>query len=1135
MKNVHRRICSLLLVLALLLPLLPTAAQPVRAEDLEEASAAIPAEPKAGETDRETDKETDKETEKELKKKEHLLREQVRGAEVPVRGDGSTPALELDTPYEVVIEEPDTVFWLSFTPETSDWYVLRSESDSDTHCMLYDSEYGYLEENDDGGFDYNFQLKYFLEAGETYYYAVRFLFSDMTGSFPVVLSVYEPVTSGFCGDSLFWDYNMETGCLTIAGEGDMYGWDWEDQVPWHEWTPYIRSLSLSDALTSIGGYAFYGCRQLSSVQIPNSVRAIYYRAFTWCESLSSITIPASVTEISPGAFSGCISMTSIGVSSANPNYSARNGVLFNKDRTELIQYPGGKEGSYSVPAGVNQISSWAFGYCYRLSSVTLPADVQSIDSFAFFNCSELESVQLPEELLRIPDSCFAYCYSLAEINIPDSVTSIEGRAFQSCSSLTNVVLPSSVSGVGYDAFACENLESVTVLNRGCNIVFESWTLGNPEYTTIRGGANSTAQAYAEEYGYRFEAIDLCAYGSHNYEITDQLPHTDTEPGWRRWTCTDCGEEYLENTPAGHVFTCVNAESWIGVMQCVYCDLCREEDVSVEIALDQKLAISVDEENPCVWLRFVPNESNYFAAASYGSADTVCTLYNASGDYIDYNDDDGDDGNFYLRACLKAGETYYYRVGCYAGSAGHFEVQISLYEAELSGVCGPNLTWRMDLENAALIIEGSGDMYDFGGKKGFDVSELPWGSFYADIRSISLPAGLSSIGNNAFFAFQNLTEIALPAGLRRIGETAFAHSSISSIEIPDSVTELGEHAFWGCDALESIRFPAGLEEIPEYICHRCYSLNQVVWPTALKRIGDYAFAECIRLAKLELPWTVEEIGERAFAFNFGLTRLTLPLGLKTVRQGAFYSCIDLYGVTIPSSVETIEELAFGYMADAYKSSREIDWDDIIKLEDFTIRGVPGTEAERYAIENEFTFVPIIEFKDVAAKSWYYYAVMWAVENGITTGTGEGNFSPKQTCTRAQVMTFIWHALGDPAPASTENPFTDVKPDKWYTNAVLWAYHNDPQITSGATEDSFGIGNPCTRAQVVTFLWHAAGDPEPETTENPFTDVKPNKWYTKAILWAVENGITSGMGEGIFGTNETCTRAQIVTFLYKALEG
>ena len=169
-----------------------------------------------------------------------------------------------------------------------------------------------------------------------------------------------------------------------------------------------------------------------------------------------------------------------------------------------------------------------------------------------------------------------------------------------------------------------------------------------------------------------------------------------------------------------------------------------------------------------------------------------------------------------------------------------------------------------------------------------------------------------------------------------------------------------------------------------------------------------------------------------------------------------------------------------------------------------------------------------FEDVREESYYFDPVCWAVANGITAGTDETHFSPDAACTREQVVTFLWAAADRPAPETTENPFTDVKAKDWFYSAVLWASENE--VTGGVGHGSFGVGQSCTREQVVTFLYAAAGRPAPETTENPFTDVKAKDWFYSAVLWASENEVTGGVGHGSFGVGQSCTRAQIVTFLY-----
>ena len=133
-------------------------------------------------------------------------------------------------------------------------------------------------------------------------------------------------------------------------------------------------------------------------------------------------------------------------------------------------------------------------------------------------------------------------------------------------------------------------------------------------------------------------------------------------------------------------------------------------------------------------------------------------------------------------------------------------------------------------------------------------------------------------------------------------------------------------------------------------------------------------------------------------------------------------------------------------------------------------------------------------------------------------------------RAVVVTFLWKAAGSPEPETTENPFTDVKEGAYYYKAVLWAYEN--KITSGLTETTFGPTALCNRAQVVTFLYNAMGKPEVNSTEHKFTDVEEGKFYYQAMLWAVENNVTAGLTATTFGPSAICNRAQVVTFLYRA---
>ena len=171
-----------------------------------------------------------------------------------------------------------------------------------------------------------------------------------------------------------------------------------------------------------------------------------------------------------------------------------------------------------------------------------------------------------------------------------------------------------------------------------------------------------------------------------------------------------------------------------------------------------------------------------------------------------------------------------------------------------------------------------------------------------------------------------------------------------------------------------------------------------------------------------------------------------------------------------------------------------------------------------------------FQDVPSDAYYFEAVNWAVANNVTNGTSETTFSPNVGCTRAQVVTFLWRAAGQPEPTEGTNPFTDVKEGTYYYKAVLWAVEKG--ITNGTSETTFEPDETCTRGQIVTFLWRREGKPAPTGANNPFADVKPSAYFGSAVLWAVEKGITNGTSETTFEPNEDCTRAQVVTFLWRA---
>ena len=208
---------------------------------------------------------------------------------------------------------------------------------------------------------------------------------------------------------------------------------------------------------------------------------------------------------------------------------------------------------------------------------------------------------------------------------------------------------------------------------------------------------------------------------------------------------------------------------------------------------------------------------------------------------------------------------------------------------------------------------------------------------------------------------------------------------------------------------------------------------------------------------------------------------------------------------------------------YNGLRLIDPDD----SDTLPKDENNTEPENKPADDSQTTANTVNFTDVKADAYYSAAVKWAVEKNITAGTSATTFSPDDTCTRAQIITFLWRAVGSPK-ATTENPFSDVKESDYYYDAAIWA--SEKGMVSGST---FDANTPCTRASTVTYLWKNANSPQTVASDN-FADVSADADYAEAVAWAVKEGVTSGTSDTTFSPDTICSRGQIVTFLNRAIQ-
>ena len=292
-------------------------------------------------------------------------------------------------------------------------------------------------------------------------------------------------TCGAQGDNLTWTLTTD-GVLTISGKGDMKDYP-DGDAPWSDYQNDIKEVVLLNDVTSIGNYALGYCTCLTSVTIPPSVTSIGEKAFYYCSSLTSIFIPEGVESIGAEAWAFCFALASITISKGvrsmgehvfmnsdnlfsivvatdNPYYSSQDGVLFNKDKTELLHYPASKLGeTYGIPDGVKRIGDSAFHDCVNLTSIVIPKGVTDIGEHAFYSCESLTSIVIPEGVTSIGEWAFSQCNSLTLIVIPEGVSSIGDNTFDGCGGLKNIVIPEGVSSIGRRTFCnCSSLKNIVI-------------------------------------------------------------------------------------------------------------------------------------------------------------------------------------------------------------------------------------------------------------------------------------------------------------------------------------------------------------------------------------------------------------------------------------------------------------------------------------------------------------------------------------------------------------------------------------------------------------------------------------------------------------------------------------------------
>lgn len=468
--------------------------------------------------------------------------------------------------------------------------------------------------------------------------------------------------------------------------------------------------------------------------------------------------------------------------------------------------------------------------------------------------------------------------------------------------------------------------------------------------------------------------------------------------------------------------------------------------------------------------------------------------------------------------------------------------------------------------ALCLIVGAVPMFASAADSDFTIENGALVKYNGPGGDVVIPDGVTTIKAQAFRECSTLKSVIVPETVTKIEGLAFILSSIESITLPASLTSMEAPSGWAnsfqyCYNLKEINLnadnpvfavkdgvlfskdmkklvlypsgsedtsytvPTGVTEIGSFAFHCSSNLTSLNLPEGITTIGAYALSNCDHLAEINLPKSVVSMDQGVFAGCEILTNIVIPDGVTELPRVGFSNCTGLKSVTFPAGITAIPDQLFGNcesLEDVYFYGTEEQWKNVKIDKSFN----EALDKATIHFMNKPTFT------DVKASDYYADAVLWAVENNITAGKGNNKFKPNDTCTRGEIVTFLWRSKGCPEPESTVNPFADVKEDAFYYKAVLWAVEN--HVTSGTGKDSFSPGKPCSRGEAVTFMWRSEDEPEAQGSSS-FKDVAKGAFYEKAVNWAVEKGITAGKGANTFKPNDKCSRGEIVTFLYRGANG
>ena len=926
----------------------------------------------------------------------------------------------------------------------------------------------------------------------------------------------KPAMNGDCGAEgadVQWSFNSNTGVLTISGNGAMadYAIITENKVmhttaPWKAYDSDIKSVIIEPGVTKIGSHAFFMCNNLESVSIPEGVTTIEDRAF-WQTSLKNITIPASVTQIGSTikeVFYQCYDLESITVANGNTAYRSVDGVLYTADGTTLIQYPQNKaDTSYKMIDEAKKIDFLAFNYTQNLQTIDFNnvtefankavygnqalqeivlKNAASLGDQAFSGNKEVTSVLLEKAPTTVGESVFSSCTSLANVTLPDDMKNLQDGMFAFCTALKTLKFPAQLNRIGKACFDKAGLTGDLVIPASVT------SIGNLAFRNCFGLTSITVEGTPtfESQGYAFQFCKNLLWMKASFNITKYfggLGTADEYQGFEKqnsaWFTSE-GTQVSSNT-----------------------DINKETVFYRWFVKKIPLNLNGGQNNGNI------KEVYAFFAPALENGKTISlpkTYYVGQTNYINTvkSADITRDGYTFKEWTSDAAGEKPYEIGKYIYNYMPEELyaQWNKVIAEDIYFVSPTIadqTYTGSALEPVVKVTKNGEEITEGFRVEYD-KNTNVGTATATVK-----VGDTVIGTATF----NIVK---------------ATPSISISAAPDTLTGSGTVKL-------TVTGAPTTEGSVTVTCD-----NDI---TVTKNEDD-TYSAALPNATKTYTFKASYTGAENGNYSDKDAKCTVTVTRRSSGSGSSYA------VSAPSSVKN------GSVTVSPKSASKGDTvtvtvkpDSGYVLETLTVTDKNGNELTlkdkgngKYTftmpsgkVEVKATFMEdnsmLNFFYDVPNGAYFYDAVKWAVENGITTGVGNDLFAPEQPCTRSQIVTFLWRAAGSPEPKSASS-FADVSADSYYAKAVAWAVENG--ITTGTGADKFSPDAVCTRAQAVTFLARALNGKAAGGAK--FTDVPADSYFADAVAWALSNGVTGGIGDGLFGADNDCTRAQIVTFLFRA---